>query len=200
MLVGGVFATCAAGVFIFSLTSSPDTDRLAATRTQTSTAVETPFTSPNANASAVNVATGGSARPSSPESTTLDRDATPAESLRGALDEWVAATNRGDIQGQMSFYAPIVNRFYRSRNLTPAAVEAEKRRLFQPADSISMKIAAVQIDVRPDGRSATTRFHKRYEIRNRTTSRDGEVVQEIEWALTPGGWKITGERDVRVIG
>ena len=200
-LVGGVFAICASGVFIFSLRSSPIAGEVAASRAPTSQTIATPPASPlAANASATNVATDETAASDVQTSARLDRNASPAERLRGDLDEWVAATNRGDIQGQMSFYAPMVNRFYRSRNLTPAAVEAEKRRLFQPADSISMTIAAVQIDVRPDGRSATTRFHKRYEIRNRTTSRDGEVVQEIEWSLMPGGWKITGERDVRVIG
>lgn len=201
MLVGGMFAICAGGVFLFSLRSSPAAGELAASRAPTSQTIATPFASPiAANARTTNVATNGSDASGVQTSPNLNRDASPAERLRGDLDEWVAATNRGDIQGQMSFYAPVVNRFYRSRNLTPAAVEAEKRRLFQPADSISMTIAAVQINVRPDGRSATTRFHKRYEIRNRTSSRDGEVLQEIEWALTPGGWKITGERDVRVIG
>lgn len=202
MLVAGVFAVCAGGVFLFSLRSSPAANDLATSRTPISRTIATPFASPvaDANPSTANASADRSVDSGATASTMLDRDASPAEHLRGALDEWVAATNRGDIQGQMAFYAPQVDRFYRSRNLTPAAVEAEKRRLFQPAVSISMKIAAVQIDVRADGRSATTRFHKRYEIRNRTTSRDGEVVQEIEWALTSGGWKITGERDVRVIG
>jgi hypothetical protein len=43
------------------------------------------------------------------------------------------------------------------------------------------------------------RFRKQYEIANGAQSRRGEVVQELRWRRTPGGWKITSERDVRVL-
>ncbi len=42
------------------------------------------------------------------------------------------------------------------------------------------------------------RFRKRYNIEGIRNSR-GEVLQELRWAKTDEGWKIIGERDVRVI-
>lgn len=120
--------------------------------------------------------------------------------LRSALDQWIEATNKQDISGQMLHYAPLLQRYYRARNVSRDAVEVEKRQLFDSADSIVMRIGALQINVRPDGNTALTRFHKRYTIDGQGSSRSGEVVQEIDWTLTSEGWKITGERDVRVIG
>lgn len=120
--------------------------------------------------------------------------------LRSALDQWIEATNKQDITGQMLHYAPLLQRYYRARNVSRDAVEVEKRQLFDSADSIVMRIGALQINVRPDGTTALTRFHKRYTINGQGSSRSGEVVQEIDWTLTSEGWKITGERDVRVIG
>jgi serine/threonine protein kinase len=120
--------------------------------------------------------------------------------LRTALDQWIEATNKQDISGQMLHYAPVLQRYYRARNVPRATVEIEKRQLFDTADSIVMSIGALQINVRPDGNTALTRFHKRYTINGQGSSRSGEVVQEIDWMMTNEGWKITGERDVRVIG
>ncbi|HKQ51967.1 MAG TPA: hypothetical protein VJT74_06345, partial [Pyrinomonadaceae bacterium] len=45
--------------------------------------------------------------------------------LRGALRDWVAATNARDIGRQMEFYGPTVNAFYRARNATSELVRAE---------------------------------------------------------------------------
>jgi hypothetical protein len=39
------------------------------------------------------------------------------------------------------------------------------------------------------------RFRKRYRI----GARGGEVLQELRWRRTPSGWKIVGERDLRVL-
>ena len=45
------------------------------------------------------------------------------------------------------------------------------------------------------------RFRKRYQIGGSpgSSARTGEVLQELRWRRTPGGWKIVGERDVRVL-
>lgn len=119
--------------------------------------------------------------------------------LRGALENWVAATNARDIGRQMTFYGPTVNAFYRARNATSALVRAEKEHVFRNADSVDIRVAEPQISVAPDGRSATMRFRKSYSIAGGGQDRRGEVVQELRWLLVGGKWRIVSERDLRVI-
>lgn len=119
--------------------------------------------------------------------------------LRGALNEWVAATNARDINKQMSFYNPTVNAFYLSRNTSREEVRAEKARVFQNARSIDIRAAEPQIRVSPDGTSATMRFRKSYAIEGGGQDRRGAVVQELRWKRVGNQWRIVSERDLKVL-
>ncbi len=119
--------------------------------------------------------------------------------LRGALGEWVAATNARDINKQMSFYNPTVNAFYLSRNTSREEVRAEKARVFQNARSIDIRAAEPQIRVSPDGTSATMRFRKSYAIEGGGQDRRGAVVQELRWKRVGNQWRIVSERDLKVL-
>lgn len=126
-------------------------------------------------------------------------DAGTEGELRDALGQWVAATNSRDVARQMNYYAPKVEAFYLSRNATREAVRAEKSRLFARAASVNVEAASPEIRVSRDGRTAVMRFRKRYRIEGGEGSRSGEVLQELRWRRTDGGWKIVGERDLRVL-
>jgi ketosteroid isomerase-like protein len=115
--------------------------------------------------------------------------------LRSALGEWIAATNARDVAGQMRFYAPNVEAFYLSRNASRAAVREEKSRLFAQARAVDVRASEPDIRLSRDGRAAVMRFRKRYQI----DERGGEVLQELRWRRTGSGWRIVGERDLRVI-
>lgn len=119
--------------------------------------------------------------------------------LRGALSEWVAATNARDIDRQMSFYNPVVEAFYRLRNASREEVRADKARVFARATSIDVRADSPEIRLSPDGRTAIMRFHKRYAIAGGGEDRRGEVLQELRWQQTGGEWRIMSERDLRVI-
>jgi hypothetical protein len=119
--------------------------------------------------------------------------------LRGALNDWVAATNARDIGRQMTFYGPTVNAFYRARNATSELVRAEKEHVFRNADTIDIRVAEPQISVAPDGRSATMRFRKSYAIAGGGQDRRGEVIQELRWLFVDGKWRIVSERDLKVV-
>jgi hypothetical protein len=122
-----------------------------------------------------------------------------ADALTGALDEWIVATNARDIARQMDFYMPRLEAFYLARNVTRDFVRAEKRRTFAAADLIDIRAAEPEIIFRDGGRTAVMRFRKQYRIEGGPRNRRGEVVQELRWRRTPAGWKITSERDIRVI-
>ncbi|HEY0098060.1 MAG TPA: hypothetical protein VGB76_03800 [Pyrinomonadaceae bacterium] len=119
--------------------------------------------------------------------------------LRRALEDWIAATNARDIERQMSFYPPVMRAFYLTRNAPRAAVRAEKERVFQRARTVEVRAAAPELIIQEQGRAAVMRFRKSYVIEGGGQNRSGEVVQELRWQLTPQGWKIFSERDVRVI-
>ncbi|MGB7922877.1 MAG: hypothetical protein WCF57_06505 [Pyrinomonadaceae bacterium] len=120
--------------------------------------------------------------------------------LNGALAGWIAATNARDIERQMGFYAPTVGAYYRARGVSREFVRADKSRVFQQAELVDVRaVGAPSIRVNSDGRTATMRFNKQYQIKGGGQDREGEVVQELRWRLTGGEWRIVSERDVRVV-
>jgi ketosteroid isomerase-like protein len=122
-----------------------------------------------------------------------------AAGLRAALDEWIAATNARDIERQMSFYLPTLAAFYLQRAVPRARVRAEKARVFTRAKVIDIRAAEPEILFSDAGRTAVMRFRKSYVITGGGQDRRGEVIQELRWRRTLDGWRITSERDVKVL-
>jgi ketosteroid isomerase-like protein len=146
---------------------------------------------------------GQSGRKRPPISQTLSRAdinaSNQASVLRRLLDQWIEATNRRDIEKQMSFYMPRLKAFYLARGASRGAVRAEKNRVFASASLIDITAAQPEIIFMNGGREAVMRFRKRYDIKNKNKSRRGEVIQELRWQQTGDGWKIFSERDIKVI-
>ncbi|MFN2500837.1 MAG: nuclear transport factor 2 family protein, partial [Pyrinomonadaceae bacterium] len=131
--------------------------------------------------------------PSSPDASS------DANLLRTALDDWIRATNRRDIDRQMSYYMPQLEAYYLSRNTARNAVRQEKNRVFSTARSIDIRAEEPEIVFQNGGRTAVMRFHKKYMVADRARTRRGEVIQELRWQQSGDGWRIFSERDVRVI-
>jgi serine/threonine protein kinase len=151
---------------------------------------------PNANTAQANVS---SANVNTNITATRPHNTAPAATtqteLQNNLAAWVAATNARDTEKQMSFYAPKLDVFYRTRNVSRAAVRAEKARAIGRASTVNVRVSNPEIAFSPDNLTAIMRFRKQYTIDNRR----GEVLQELRWQKTGAGWKIVGERDVHVI-
>jgi ketosteroid isomerase-like protein len=122
-----------------------------------------------------------------------------ADNLRQSLSQWIKATNTRDIEKQMSFYMPELKAFYLVRNATKKSVRLEKSRAFAAAKSIDIRAEEPEIIFQNGGRMAIMRFRKKYNIDNGAKSRRGEVIQELRWQQTVGGWKIFSERDIKVL-
>lgn len=122
-----------------------------------------------------------------------------AESIGGLLKRWIDATNRNDIDEQMSFYMPQLKAFYLARNVSNSAVRLEKRRVFAGADLIDIRAEQPEIIFQDNAQTAVMRFRKKYRLQNRSKTRRGEVIQELRWQKTTAGWKIFSERDIRVL-
>jgi SnoaL-like domain len=119
--------------------------------------------------------------------------------LRGALDGWVAATNARDLERLMQFYSKEVDSYYRSRNVSQDFVRADRVRLFKRAEAIEVSVDAPEITMSSDNRTATMKFRKGYVMKVQGRERRGDVVQQLQWRLTDEGWRIVGERDIRVL-
>jgi cytoskeletal protein RodZ len=119
--------------------------------------------------------------------------------LNASLNEWVDATNTQNVDQQMTYYAPKLNSFYRSRNASINAVRDEKKRVFDGVDAVDIKAGKPQIVLSRDGRTATMVFRKKYSIKKGEQNRNGEVIQEMKWVKSNNGWSIVSERDVKVV-
>jgi YD repeat-containing protein len=121
------------------------------------------------------------------------------ESLRGALDAWIAATNARDADKLISFYNSKVDAFYRSENVSQEFVRSDKTGWFKRADLLEVKATNPEITMSGDGRTAIMRFHKTYTVKIGVREHHGEVLEWLKWVRTDDGWKIVGERDIRVL-
>ena len=117
-----------------------------------------------------------------------------------AAFQWLDATLARDFAAQSAFYPERMDAFYLWRDVPKSAVMAEKRRVFDEARTIDIRIDPPQLMVDPRARSGRMDFRKTYVIRGRgKLNRNGEVLQELRWAKQEDGWKIVSERDLRVI-
>jgi hypothetical protein len=122
-----------------------------------------------------------------------------AEVLRSALNAWIDATNRRNIDRQMTYYSPVLKAYYLTRNTPKSRVRKEKNRAFSMARSIDIRIQDPEIVFLDNGLTAVMRFRKQYRIVNSGQTKSGEVIQELRWQRIGAGWKIFSERDVRVL-
>jgi hypothetical protein len=125
-------------------------------------------------------------------------EVTEQEALRDAFGQWLAATRRRDIAGQMKFYPNVVPVYYARRNVPREAVRSEKTKTLGKARAVDIQAGPPVITLDRDGRSAAMRFTKKFAITGPTATRRGRVLQELRWSKIGGDWKIVGERDAKV--
>lgn len=118
---------------------------------------------------------------------------TAADELRAKVTEWAQATNRGDLDELMRFYAPVLDRYYLQRGVARASVRADKARYLSGGQHFRLEIAMPRIVLSPDGRRATMTFLKRFNF----AQRRGVATQQLIWERN-GDWQIVSERDLAV--
>ncbi len=122
-----------------------------------------------------------------------------ANDIRQLLNRWIDATNRRDIEKQMSYYMPELEAYYLARNASRNSVRLEKIKAFATAESINIRVEQPEIIFQENGQTAVMRFRKKYRVENHSKIKSGEVIQELRWKRTNSGWKIFSERDIRVL-
>ena len=101
-----------------------------------------------------------------------------------AAFRWLDATLARDFDAQSAFYPERMDAFYLWRDVPKSAVMAEKRRVFDEARTIDIRIDPPQLIVDPGARSGRMYFRKTYVIaaKKGKLNRNGEVLQELRWA------------------
>lgn len=139
------------------------------------------------------------ATPAEPPNGPTNAEQAARRELVLALLEWLDATNTRDFSAQSRFYPHEMDAFYLWRNVPRDAVLKEKRRVFARATTVDIGSDAPQLIIEPGAQSARMYFRKHYVIDGTARSRTGEVLQELRWVRHADGWKITSERDLRLI-
>jgi hypothetical protein len=99
----------------------------------------------------------------------------------------------------MSFYPPVVQRYYLQTYFPHNAVRADKQRRLGDADAVRVSIDEPQITWEQEGRVANVRFRKQYEIESRGRTERGAVLQQLFLSRGDSQWQIFSERDLRVL-
>jgi hypothetical protein len=132
--------------------------------------------------------------------TALQDEIDARRDLVTAAFQWLDATLARDFAAQSAFYPDRMDVFYLWRDVPKSAVMAEKRRVFERARVIDIRIDPPQLLVDPGAGSGRMYFRKTYVIEaGGKLDRSGEVLQELRWTKQEDGWKIVSERDLRVI-
>jgi YD repeat-containing protein len=120
-------------------------------------------------------------------------------SLHGALGGWIAASNARDLETLMKFYAPKLDFFYRARNVSQDFVRADKAGWFERVEEMQLSVGTPEITISDDAGTATMRFRKEYTVKIKGREQRGQVIQLLQWQRTSEGWKIMGERDIKIL-
>jgi len=119
-----------------------------------------------------------------------------SDELRSSLNDWIAATNARNVDRQMNFYAPVLDKYYLRPNASQSFVRADKTNLFAHTNSVNVNVTEPSITFSNDNRTATMRYTKNWNFTG-ARSDSGQAVEELRWTKTNNGWKIISERDLR---
>ncbi len=122
----------------------------------------------------------------------------PVDSVRGTLDNWAEALTSGDADTVAAFYAPLVTRYFKKRNVTTAEVRrAVSDSLSRYGRPVILRLSGVSISPEGNGR-ATATFLKHWQTRGPGVFA-GEEEERLGFARVGGEWKIDSEEELRVL-
>lgn len=124
------------------------------------------------------------------------RNSTDSEKISQLLDEWVAASKARDVEKMAQFYAPKIDRFYGSRNVSRDWVKRYRQEALRKAGDVR-RLDIGNIDITLTGpASATAIFDKTWDFRGRSRY-SGSVREQVDLRKLDGRWQIISERDLR---
>lgn len=121
----------------------------------------------------------------------LNSDVTEITNL---LDHWVAAVRERDLAALVSLYAPRLERFYRSSDVSRDYVRRERQRDFERAGTIRRyEISDVETRLQEPDEAVVT-FNRVWDFA-RGPRRSGKTRTQLTLKKLDDSWRITSERD-----
>ena len=113
------------------------------------------------------------------------------------LNNWAAAVRAHDLEQHLSYYADILDVYYRKQNVSITYVRSSRKPAFTRFTTLDVQLANFAVDIDPSGTFATAKFDKTYHFEGEKTI-SGAVQQKITLTMIEGKWRITGERDLQI--
>jgi serine/threonine protein kinase len=131
-----------------------------------------------------------------------DRAAPPVAddqtAIRSLLESWAAAFRNGDVDAQVSFYAPIVDRYYGQRNVPRERIRRERQQALEKLGDVRQyDISNIYVQLTSPNTAVAT-FDKAWDFGSSKGSYAGKVKQQVSLRKTDGVWRIASERDIHV--
>ncbi|HYZ87645.1 MAG TPA: hypothetical protein VE621_24730, partial [Bryobacteraceae bacterium] len=120
------------------------------------------------------------------------RESAPKPDVRDILDRWATAARTGDMAAQSTFYAPVVERYFKARNVSRDWIRRDKERDAESSGPLTeLQLGNVSVrEVNPN--TALVSFNKTWA---NAKGASGKVRSEIRMEKSDdGNWQITSER------
>lgn len=140
-------------------------------------------------------------RPSATGASPAPRRASAASEadVRRFLERWRRTLETGNVEAHVALYAPVVQRYFRERNVSRARVEKDKRRFLQLWPSVERySISDVEVGEPLAGGLVPVEFRKEWDFRSANRRFEGAERQRLLLQRTRGGWQIAGEQELVV--
>lgn len=113
------------------------------------------------------------------------------------LSRWRNTVATGDVDGQTALYAPKVDRFFRQRNVSQAAVRKVKSQMMSLYPTVNKyDISDVKVESN-NGREAVVSFRKEWDM-NGQRRFAGAERQRLKLRRVAGDWKIVSEEETKI--
>jgi ketosteroid isomerase-like protein len=123
---------------------------------------------------------------------------TPTEEILVVVETWRSSYESGDLDAHMACYADPIATYHGKTNVSNAYVRKGKAPTLNDSGGSRTQTVSAQ-DVTPSGDTAVAMLDKEW---NYTSSAGkvfaGKVRSRLSLAKTAAGWKIVGEKDVKI--
>jgi serine/threonine protein kinase len=117
--------------------------------------------------------------------------------VRDVLAGWANAARAHDLDSQMTYYADTVNPYFKRRNVSAAAIRADRAVAYARYSKLDVQLSNVNIILDQSGTQATATFDKAFAFEGEKYF-SGSVNTKLWLTKLGSRWLITGERDLKV--
>jgi serine/threonine protein kinase len=122
----------------------------------------------------------------------------PQALIRNVLDDWTTASRQRDAVAQSELYAPKVDRFFNTRNVTRDWIRRYREEAYGKIANVrKFDLSNVKVTLK-DPSNAEVTFDKAWDFAGSLTPRSGHVRSQLLLKKMDDDWRIVSERDIKI--